>query len=119
MISGNVRVQLFVWLEIARMKILQRRLARSDSILSKMSWRQLKELAKLHGIKSTKRTRDDYICKLKLLNSRLSIVAFEAGNKIPHKALKQASRPKVFHSDLPDGWYSPGLYAPDLTTRRL
>ena len=121
MISDNVRAQLFVWLEIARIRILQRRLARSDSILSKMSWRQLKELAKLHGIKSTKRTRDDYICKLKHQNSRLSIVAFEADNRSPYKALKQVSRPKVFHSDLPDGWYSPGVYAPDLTslTRRL
>ena len=111
MIGDLVRTQLFVWLEIARMKILQRRLARSDLILSKMSWRQLKELAKLHGIRSTKRTRDDYIAKLKLLNARLSIVAFEAGNNIPHKTGKQMSRSKVFVGDLPDGWYNPGLYS--------
>ena len=105
-----MRAQLFVWLEIARMKILQRRFAWSDLILSKMSWRQLKELAKLHGIRSTKRTRDDCIAKLKLLNARLSIVAFEAGNKIPHQTGKQVSRSKVFLSELSDGWYSPGMY---------
>ena len=121
MISDLIRSQLLVWLEIARMKILQRRLARSDNVLLNMSWRQLRELAKLHGIKSTKRTRADYIGKLKLLNPRLSILAVEDGNTIPYKTGKQMSKPKVFQSDLPDGWYSPGVYAPDLTslTRRL